>query len=222
MIYIAAVPMLTMLQATGSMVIANEMPKFNQELKSIYDPSVRNEIETLNQVAEEVDQESGSDSSREVITSDQAISITDIQFPEHGTHFANLSCERIELDASVYWGDTDEILKAGIGQYMGSFLPGFDRTILLSAHNTTYFKPLQFIKVGDTIIFNTNYGMYEYKVAEVQVMHVNEAKDMQDEMLSYEQEKLIMYTCYPFETLVGTKQERLFVFADKLSGPVVE
>jgi sortase A len=41
-------------------------------------------------------------------------------------------------------------------------------------------------------------------------------------MLSYQQEKLIIYTCYPFETLVGTKQERLFVFADKISGPTVE
>jgi sortase A len=51
---------------------------------------------------------------------------------------------------------------------------------------------------------------------------MNDAKEMQEELLSYEEEKLIMYTCYPFETLVGTKQDRLFVFADKISGPVVE
>ncbi len=37
-IYIAAAPMLTMLQATGSLVLAKEIPDFNQDLKSIYIP----------------------------------------------------------------------------------------------------------------------------------------------------------------------------------------
>jgi sortase A len=219
-LYIAAVPLLTMVQAAGSMVMSNEMPNFNHELKSIYDPLAMQEAETLNQVVGDMDGEYGSLSGN--AAAKQVISIQEIQFPEHGTHFANISCERIELDASVYWGDTDEILKAGVGQYMGSFLPGFNRTILLSAHNTTYFKPLQRIKVGDCITYNTNYGQYDYRVTEVQVIHMNDAKEMQEEMLSYEEEKLIMYTCYPFETLVGTKQDRLFVFADKISGPVVE
>ena len=37
--------------------------------------------------------------------------------------------------------------------------------------------------------------------------------------LLQDKEQLIMYTCYPFEMLVGiTKQERLFVYADKISG----
>jgi sortase A len=219
-LYIAAVPLLTMVQAAASMVMSNDIPNFNQELKSIYDPLEKQDEEIRNQVIGDTEDEFGSLSWN--AASNQVISIQDIQFPEHGTHFANISCERIELDASVYWGDTDEILKAGVGQYMGSFLPGFDRTILLSAHNTTYFKPLQLIEVGDCITYNTNYGKYDYRVTEVQVIHMNDAKEMQEELLSYEEEKLIMYTCYPFETLVGTKQDRLFVFADKISGPVVE
>jgi len=222
-IYIAAAPMLTMLQATGSMVIAKEIPDFNQDLKSIYNPTASQEIVALQQViVEDVNQEIETVNISEEVKVDNVISIKDIQFPDHGTHFANLSCERIKLDAPIYWGDTNEVLKAGVGQYMGSFLPGFCKTILLSGHNTTYFKPLQFIEVGDVIIYNTNYGDFEYMVADVQVIHSSDAKNMQEEMLSYKQEKLIMYTCYPFETLVGTKQERLFVFADKISGPSIE
>jgi sortase A len=222
-IYIAAVPVISMLQATGSMVIANEVPDFNRELKSIYNRASKEEVEVLSQVAAgTVGLGQGSEAPSEEAKVNNVISIKDIQFPEHGTHFANLSCERIELNAPVYWGDTNEVLKAGVGQYMGSFLPGFGRTILLSGHNTTYFKPLQLIEVGDVIAYNTNYGDFQYKVTDVQVLPSSDARDMQEDLLSNKQEELIMYTCYPFETLVGTKQDRLFVFADKISGPTVE
>ena len=37
---------------------------------------------------------------------------------------------------------------------------------------------------------------------------------------SKEQEKLILYTCYPFE-IIGYKSQRLFVYADKISGPTI-
>lgn len=200
-IYIATAPVLEMLQAVGSMVLANEVPDFNENLNSIYNPKLLK--------AENEQQEN-------------AISVKDIEFPDNGTHFANLSCERIHLDAPVYWGDTKPILKVGVGQSMGSFLPGFNKTILLSAHNTTYFKPLQYMELGDVITYTTNYGIYEYKVNDIKVIHVNEANAKKNEMLSYDKEKLIMYTCYPFKTLVGTKMERLFIFADKISGPTVK
>ena len=35
-----------------------------------------------------------------------------------------------------------------------------------------------------------------------------------------EKEQLILYTCYPFE-LIGYKADRLFVYADKISGPTI-
>lgn len=201
-IYIAAAPVLDMLQAVGSMVLAKEIPDFNPELKSIYNPQA-----TGTEVSTEQDK--------------NIISVKDVEFPDNGTQYANITCDRIKLDAPVYWGDTNAILKAGAGQFMGSFMPGFQKSILLSGHNTTFFKPLQNIKTGDIITFTTNYGFYEYKVSDVQVIHEKDAAAMRDELLSYDQEKLIMYTCYPFETLVGRKQQRLFVFADKIKGPEV-
>jgi len=222
-IYLAAIPVIRMLQVTGSMMIAKEIPNFNQELNSIYHPSESKDVEAVNQMDSEGDYQGiGNENANEEIQADDIIFIKDIQFPDHGTHFANLSCERIELDAPIYWGDTEDVLKVGVGQYMGSFLPGFCRAILLSGHNTSYFKPLQFIEIGDIVVYNTNYGDFKYKVTEIQILHSSVASDMQEEMLSKEQEELIMYTCYPFETLVGTKQDRLFVFADKISGPTVE
>jgi sortase A len=132
-----------------------------------------------------------------------------------------LTCERIQLEVPVYWGDTTKILSAGVGQYMGSFLPGFDRSILLSAHNTSYFKPIEQIQVGDIVAYGTNYGEFQYIVEEVTIMSVGEAEDMLDHLLALHEEKLIMYTCYPFQSLVGSKDKRIFVFANKLTGPRV-
>ena len=219
-IYIAAIPVFTMLQATASMVIAKAAPDFNQELKSIYNPIDNQEVIAPQQ--QDMILESMTAYPGKVSNAEKLVSIEDIMFPDNGTLFANLSCERIKLDAPVYWGDTNEILRAGVGQFMGSFLPGLNRSILLSGHNTTYFKPIKDMEVDDVIIFQTNYGVFEYQVTEIKVIPSSDAKDMLDEMLSYKVEKLIMYTCYPFETLVGTKQDRLFIFADKISGPTVE
>lgn len=207
MIYIASLPAMDMLKATGSMVLYNENKK-----SEVVPLKIENDLNEASMTPNDL----------EVHSADNVILMKDIQFPDYGTRYANLTCNRIELDAPVYWGDTEEILIKGVGQFMGSFLPGLSRSILLSGHNTMYFKAFELIDIGDIMQLHTNYGVFEYEVSEMQIIHSEDAENMVNEMLSYQEEKLIMYTCYPFETLVGTKMERLFVFADKISGPVVE
>jgi LPXTG-site transpeptidase (sortase) family protein len=197
--YVALHPVLEMLQALGSMVIAQEVPDFDNGLKSIYDAS-----------------------NADANSSNKTVSIDDIVFPDYETHYGDLTCDRIGLKAPVYWGDSKLILKAGVGNYNGSFMPGFGRPILLSGHNTTYFKPFKNIIKGDVFVFKTNYGTFQYKVTEVKVINEVAAKSMLGELLSAKDEKLVLYTCYPFETLIGRKTDRLFVFADKISGPTVK
>jgi sortase A len=222
-ITIAAAPFVPMLQATGGMLIAEEAPRFNQELKSIFQPNASKEaVAAKQEKSSEQAAMTGSNTEIEIPEKSNTVSMKSINFPDHGTHYAEVSCDRIQLKAPVYWGDTDDILKVGVGQFMGSFLPGFDRSILLSGHNTTFFKPLQLVEEDDIITLRTNYGEYRYQVMEVTVILAEDAKKKMDELLSYEKEKLILYTCYPFETLLGTKQERLFVFADIITGPKVE
>jgi sortase A len=240
LLYIAIAPALDMLQASWNMIVADEAPTYNQELSSIYNPTnVYKNTTIQNTLDNPHDQESLYNASLHISvdnliaqntlnhTTDNdslsnTISIENIQFPNHGTHFANLSCARINLDAPIFWGDADDILKVGVGQYTGSFLPGFGRTILLSGHNTTYFNSLKLMEVGDVIEYSTNYGSYVYRVSNLQVLQVKEAKERLDDYLSYQDETLIIYTCYPFEILSGTKMERLFVFAEKISGNHVE
>ena len=146
----------------------------------------------------------------------------DVDYPTSSDQYGRLSCEKIGLDAPVYWDDTYEILRKGAGQYIGSFPPGFGRMILLSAHNTTHFRPLKDIQVGDVIQFDTNYCDYEYEVDRVEVLDELVLENWILEHLLDEEEVLVMYTCYPFGFQAGRKTDRLTVFAHRTSGYDVE
>jgi len=140
-----------------------------------------------------------------------------IDWPSYGDKYANISCDKIGLDASIYFGDNEQILRKGIGQYYGSSPFGYGKKILLSGHSSTYFAPLQYIKKGDVIKVKTSYGIYEYKVYKIKILNNDTKKGYED--VKADKEKLIMYTCYPFSLFTGTTDERLFVYAKKILGP---
>jgi sortase A len=219
--YIIAVPSIRLLISTFSIDEAITYDK--HELKTIYNSeALHNESQSRDNLSRPfIDELQPSSDTAQTFNAESIVNIKDIQYPRLGELYAMLTCERIQLDVPVYWGDTTKILNAGVGQYMGSFLPGFDRSILLSAHNTTYFKPIEQIIVGDIVSYDTNYGEFQYIVEEVSIMSVGEAEDILNQLLALHEEKLIMYTCYPFQSLVGSKDKRIFVFADKLIGPRV-
>ena len=194
LIYLVLHPVLTMASNIMGMVLADSAPDFNSELDSIYDESADRAT-------------SG--------TVDQS----EIVFPGYETQYARLICERLDMDVKVYWGDSDAVFREGAGQYIGSFLPGYGGVILLGAHDSMYFEPLEDVKEGDVFVIKTNYGEFEYEVTEIKI-----GSDDDDEVFDYisDDEQLVLYTCYPFGTLIGVKSERFYVFADKISGPVVE
>ncbi len=144
---------------------------------------------------------------------------SEVQNPAVGERYARVSCEDMELDAFLYFGDTEEILKHGIGQYEKSSLPGFGSTILVCGNNHTYMAPLENIKVKNIITVVTEYGTYQYQVRETQVV---KAEDTAACQLDSKTEQLILYTSYPFGEIFAKSEERFFVYCDKISGPEVE
>ncbi len=218
--YVIAAPSMRLLFSAFSI---SELPYDKYELKKIYKPDAwyREKLSRDYLSRPFIEELQPENKAAQTFNVEKTVNIKDIQYPKLGEQYAMLTCKRIELEVPVYWGDTTKILNAGVGQFMGSFLPGFDRSILLSAHNTTYFKPIEQIQVGDIVICDTNYGEFQYIVDEVSIMNVEDAEDMLNRILALPEEKLIMYTCYPFQSIVGNKEKRIFVFADKLTGPRV-
>lgn len=147
----------------------------------------------------------------------QTIDMSQVQIPSYGSHYANLSIPSVSIDAPLYFGDSSAALNSGLGQYNGSFIPGMGRPILISGHNNSYFNSLQYISVGDEIIITTNYGVYTYQVTETKILSETDTSAYD---LGAQEETLILYTCYPFDTL-GFTPQRFFVYADKVSGPQI-
>ncbi len=148
---------------------------------------------------------------------------SEIKNPTLGERYAKVSCEDIDLNAFLYFGDTKEILKHGIGQYEKSNFPGFGTTILVCGNNHTYMKPLEHIKENHIITITTEYGTYQYKVRETKVVTAKEITEQTKAcQLDSKKEQLVLYTSYPFGNLIEKNEGTFFVYCDKIAGPNVE
>ncbi|MGL5695140.1 MAG: class D sortase [Peptostreptococcaceae bacterium] len=126
--------------------------------------------------------------------------------PDLGQQFGNLVIPDINLEKPMIHGDTSNDLKKGVGHYSGSTLPGESGNVVLSGHRETALKDLKDVKVGQSIILDTNWGVYEYKIKEINIVDKN-AHHVLDPT---DYEKLTLYTCYPFN-YVGPAPERFVV-----------
>jgi sortase A len=192
-------PFIDIIHAAGSLVISRDGPDFSGlEFESVFD-----------------------EDAADVIEEDGVIHISEIEMPVYGQHYAEIRNRRIGLEAPVHFGDSYEILRFGVGHNFWTDLPGFGGMTLLAGHNTTHFLPFQDIVIGDVIELQTNYGHFEYEVTTIELIHHVDDAEVAFELGESEIEMLIMYTCYPFDA-IGLTPYRLFVYAEKISGPVVD
>ena len=194
-IYILASDLIGIATNAMSLIIADEAPDFETEYNSVF---IKDSVELQ-------EDESG----------ELTVKRSEVGMAEYGDLYAYVRCTRIALDAPVYKGDDDNILKLGIGQNFASGQPGFGKLILLSGHNNTYFNALKNIELEDIIEIETSYGIYQYKVNDMKVVN---ASDETAYDFGIDHEQLILYTCYPFDMLSSTPY-RYFVYADLVSGP---
>ena len=57
-------------------------------------------------------------------------------YPEYGTQYATIEIPRIDVNLPVYYGDTLQILKNGVGHSSGSYFPGEGGSIIYMGHNS--------------------------------------------------------------------------------------
>ena len=139
--------------------------------------------------------------------------ISEIQIPRLGAQYGYIHSESVDMNAPIYYGDSEELFLEGAGQYVASGLPGEGKPILIGGHDVTYFAPLEFITEGDKITIDTNYGRFEYVVTHTAIA---DAGDTTAYDLTATCEQLILYTCYPFGEMVGSRRERYFVYCDRV------
>ncbi len=132
-------------------------------------------------------------------------------YPEYGTQYATIQIPKIDADLPVYFGDTLEILKKGVGHSSGSYFPGEGGSIIYMGHNSAkVFRRFSELELGDEITVKTSYGEYTYKIYDMQLI-----QETQTDMLPIQDEKeiLMVYTCYPFKN-IGYTTQRYVVYAE--------
>lgn len=134
-----------------------------------------------------------------------------------GEQFATLKIPRVDIEVAVFQGDREREFKRGVGHYTGSFFPGQGGNILLSTHRTTYFRNLEHLSEGDLIHMEASYGNFLYQVEEIFII------DGSDQSIAApsDEERLTLYTCYPFN-YVGNALQRFVVYAGLVQSEVYE
>ena len=135
-----------------------------------------------------------------------------IKYPAYGTKYGTIKIDSIDLSLPLYYGDSLKILRYGVGNNAGSYMPGEGGSVILAAHNNVgFFHNLDKVKVGDEIIIETNYGTFNYTVDNYKVV---KETDLDAFPITKEKEMLVLYTCYPIrEAWIGRKTQRYVVYA---------
>lgn len=133
-----------------------------------------------------------------------------INYPEYGTEYGTIKIPKIDVDLPIYFGDTLEILKKGVGHSSGSYFPGEGGSIVYMGHNSrTVFRRFSELQVGNEITVTTSYGEYKYKIYDMQLIKETELDKIP---IQKEEEILMVYTCYPFNN-IGYATQRYVVYA---------
>lgn len=132
-------------------------------------------------------------------------------YPEYGTQYATIEIPKIDVDLPVYFGDTLEILKKGVGHSSGSYFPGEGGSIIYMGHNSKkMFRRFSELQLGNEITVKTSYGEYKYKIYDMQLIKETELEKLP---IQKEKEILMVYTCYPFNN-IGYTTQRYVVYAE--------
>lgn len=149
----------------------------------------------------------------------EEVKSSEINYPAPGQKYGQIIVADLALDVPLFFGDSPEILRHGAGHYTGSIFPGEMGTTLIGDHNGNQFGKLVGADFGMIVEVKTTYGTYQFKV------DTKEIKDKDDSMVTgllnqNEQRLLVLYTCYPVDS-IGMTKDRLFVVCSYYSGPIV-
>lgn len=153
------------------------------------------------------------------------IKASEINYPTWGDHFGTISVEGTKIDAPLILGDSVTLLNKGACVSLYGGVPGYGKTVMVSAHNNTFFRDLQSSgKIGALVKIETNYGSYVYRIVEKKIAH----RDDSSAYISYieredskENEFLIIYTCQK-ENGISISQYRCYAFCEYVSGPMID
>ncbi len=132
-------------------------------------------------------------------------------YPSYGEQYGRVQIDSIGVDLPLFYGDSLEILKNGIGQSVESYFPGEGGSILCMGHNyKTMLRDFSKLNIGDIIRVTTEYGEFNYRIYDMRIL---EETQTDQAPIQKEKEIFMIYTCYPFNN-IGYAYQRYMVYAE--------
>ncbi len=117
----------------------------------------------------------------------------------------------IGMNAPIVAGTDDPQLNVAVGHLTTSVWPGTGGTVVLAAHDVTYFSRINLLRPGQLIDFTTPCHTYIYRVTSYQVVATGSP------IYSYSNRyELVLETCYPLNALFVSSQ-RYLVYAEQVA-----
>jgi sortase A len=137
--------------------------------------------------------------------------------PQDGEKLGSLSIPKLEQTIPIFYGDSEKILKKGIGHIRGTALPGEASNSVLAGHRDTFFRHLEQLVVGDKLIVERSNTYYMYKIKKIRIVE----KDDSTVIVPKPRHTLTLITCYPF-TFIGPAPQRYIIEAELFLKPKME
>jgi sortase A len=128
--------------------------------------------------------------------------------PAPGSFIGRVEITRIGVSAYAREGVDEWTLGRAVGHVPRTALPGERGNSAFAAHRDTFFRGLEDVRRGDTVVTTTPLGRHEYIVAETRVVDPGEAPIS----VRTHEPVLTLVTCYPFDYL-GAAPKRFVVRA---------
>lgn len=119
-----------------------------------------------------------------------------------------LNIPRLDREIPIIEGTDSDSLDKGVGHLSSSYMPREDNMIFLAGHRNTVFTNFNKIQKGDSFYFKNSKGNYKYTVKNIKIV----PRDDKTIIKKYDEEVLIVCTCYPFGYL-GDAPDRIIFYA---------
>ena len=123
---------------------------------------------------------------------------------------ARLMVPEHDVDQIILEGDTGNVLAFGPGRMLWSAKPGQKGNTVISGHRDTNFRFLEYLSVGDSLLFQTQNGkQFKYVVGDISIKEQDNLElDIENPIPT-----LTLITCYPFKG-IRKSTSRYLVFAE--------
>jgi sortase A len=122
---------------------------------------------------------------------------------------AELIVPQHDISLIVLAGDSGASLAFGPGHAFASSTPEARGTVMISGHRDTHFRFLQNLKTGERLILKTKTGIHYFTVSNMQVV------DASNYTIDNSDDRLVLVTCYPFNSAAVGGSERYLVHAQR-------